>query len=62
MQLKEFSLIDQVNQRYEPTGQAPAGVSPQEAGNLPVGIEATDVFKSIETVIPLETMALLNER
>lgn len=28
-----------MNQRYEPTGQAPASVSPQEAGNLPVEIK-----------------------
>jgi hypothetical protein len=28
------------NQRYEPTGQAPAGVSPQGAGNEPKEIQS----------------------
>jgi hypothetical protein len=27
------------NQRYEPTGQAPAGISPQGAGNEPKEIQ-----------------------
>jgi hypothetical protein len=35
-----------LNQRYEPTGQAPAGISPQGAGNEPKEIQWDDAIKT----------------
>jgi hypothetical protein len=39
-----------LNQRYEPTGQAPAGISPQGAGNEPKEIQ-TDLRSDLTALI-----------
>jgi hypothetical protein len=43
----DYEHLQQLIQRYEPTGQAPAGISPQGAGNEPKEIQQAPFIRII---------------